>query len=254
MPRSLPPEILDLILDHLCGEPTTLKTCCLVSKSWIHRTRKPLFAHVEFCVSVPRIELWVETFPDPRKSPAHYTRTLSIHYFIGYPRLIKAACADTFSSFRSVVHLHMTVSRWRDEMVPLTPLHGLSPVLRSLRLSFAALPDSEIFGLICSFPLLKDLALHCMKPEPRDGQWTAPSTSPKLTGSLELSGGIGGVQLITCRLLDLPNGLHFTKIRVSWLCGRDIAPTADLVSRCSGTVQSLEVTSCFTGTFPLVSV
>ena len=34
---SLPPEILDLIVGHLCDK-TALKTCCIVSKSWVNLT------------------------------------------------------------------------------------------------------------------------------------------------------------------------------------------------------------------------
>lgn len=45
---SLPPEILDLIIDNLHDEPTTLKTCSVVSKSWIQRARKHLFVDIEF--------------------------------------------------------------------------------------------------------------------------------------------------------------------------------------------------------------
>jgi len=56
MSRSLPPEILDLIVDHLHDEPTALKACCLVSKSWVPRTWNHLFALVEFCV----LQLFVE--------------------------------------------------------------------------------------------------------------------------------------------------------------------------------------------------
>ncbi|KAF9789198.1 hypothetical protein BJ322DRAFT_1000595, partial [Thelephora terrestris] len=44
----LPPEILDLVTDNLSDEPSTLKACCLVSKSWVPRTRKHLFASVKF--------------------------------------------------------------------------------------------------------------------------------------------------------------------------------------------------------------
>jgi hypothetical protein len=54
-----------------------LKACCLVSKSWIHRTREYLFAHVEFSMK-SHIEVWKKAFPDPSNSPARYTRSLSI--------------------------------------------------------------------------------------------------------------------------------------------------------------------------------
>ena len=71
----LPPEILDHIIDLLHDEPESLKACCIVSKSWIPRTRKYLFAKVEFA-SVKDFEK--ETFPDPSNSPAYHTRALFV--------------------------------------------------------------------------------------------------------------------------------------------------------------------------------
>jgi len=254
MSRSLPPEVLDLIVGHLRDEPPTLKTCCLVSKSWIPRTRKHLFAHVEFCVWNHLTKSWVKTFPDPANTPAHHTRTLSVLYPTHYPRLIKAARTGIFSSFSSVVHLSLSVGWWHDETFSHVPLHGLSPVLRSLHLSFVVIPHSEILTLICSFPLLEDLALDSVRPEQRDGQWTTPSTSPRLTGSLELCIGMGGMQSITNPLVDLPNGLHFTKIVVVWFYKQDVTSTMYLLLSCSDTVQSLEVTSRLSGMFHSVSV
>jgi len=250
MSPSLPPEILDLIVDHLRGEPATLKTCCLLSKPWIHRTRKHLFVHVEFRGFGPRVEPWMKAFPDPTNSPAHHTRTLGIHC----PRPIKATHVDTISSFCGVVRLEVTVGQLYHGGITLVPLHGLSPVLRSLRLDFATLPDSDIFGLICSFPLLEDLALSSISRGQRDGQWTTPSTSPRLTGSLELSRVTEGIQPITRRLLDLPNGLHFTTIVVTWFSEQDVTSTTDLMLGCSDTVQSLNITNHLSGVFPLVSV
>jgi len=78
----LPPEILDNVVDLLHDESDALKVCCLASKSWISRTRKHLFAHVDFPTAA-YLESWKETFPDPSISPACYTRTLIIE------------CADT---------------------------------------------------------------------------------------------------------------------------------------------------------------
>ena len=43
----LSPELLDLVVDFLPGSRGTLKSCCLVSKPWIPRARKRLFADIE---------------------------------------------------------------------------------------------------------------------------------------------------------------------------------------------------------------
>lgn len=76
MSVSLPPEIFDLIVEYLCDEQETLKTCRLVSKSWVPRARRHIFARVMFDNSP--FESWMKTFPDPSNSPAHYTRSLLI--------------------------------------------------------------------------------------------------------------------------------------------------------------------------------
>ena len=45
---NLPCEILDHIVDLLHDSQTPLRNCCLVSKPWVARTRRHLFAEVEF--------------------------------------------------------------------------------------------------------------------------------------------------------------------------------------------------------------
>ena len=47
-PPDLPGELLDHTVDHLYDARVTLKSCCLVSKSWVPRTRKHLCqSHVQ---------------------------------------------------------------------------------------------------------------------------------------------------------------------------------------------------------------
>ena len=60
----LPLETLDYIVDLLHDESPALKECCLVSKSWIPRTRRHLFAHIRF-YSADNLKSWKKTFPDP---------------------------------------------------------------------------------------------------------------------------------------------------------------------------------------------
>ena len=76
----LPAELLDHIVDLIHDSKTTLRNCCLVSKSWIPRTRKHLFADIRFDTE-KKLESWKEMFPDPSTSPGHYARTLFVDYF-----------------------------------------------------------------------------------------------------------------------------------------------------------------------------
>ena len=253
MTCSFPPEILDQIVDHLYNEPATLGACCLVSKSWVPRARVHLFARVNLNTRTFPIGSWMKVFPDPSNSPAHYARTLTIH---GH-QLINAAGTDTgrwIRAFRNVVNLYITTYGLGGDKFSLVPLHGLSPTVRSLCLDLTRTQPSEVVGLMCSFPLLEDLTLLIYNYGYGIDRWTAPSTSPRLTGSLELRNVVGGIGPIIRRLLDIPNGCNFAKIMLSCVDETDFKSATDLVSRCSHTLESLEVTAYPPGMFPAVPV
>ena len=98
---------------------------------------------------------------------------------------------------------------------------------------------SEVFGFVYSFPLLEDLSLVSIDNGSEVDGWSVPSISPRLTGSPNLR-LFGGIHLPVHPLLDLINGLRFTKIAVSCLYG-DVKMTMSLVSKCSDTLESLGV-------------
>jgi len=240
---TLPPEILDLIVDHLHDELTVLKTCCVVAKSWVPRTRKHLFAHIEFNTSKSHIELWKKAFPDPSNSPARHTHTLSIY---GLPAVtaVDASAGGWIRTFHNVVHLRLSPLA----PISLVPFYGLSPTLRSLHLTFT---PSEVLDLIGSFPLLEDLALDGIYPESDPDGWNTPLTSPKLTGTLELRMP-EEIHSVARRLFDLPGGLHFSEFRMMFSDG-DAASVTELVSRCSDTLESLTMFYRPLGAFPFSS-
>ena len=245
---GLPPEMLDLVVDHLHDQPATLKSCCLVSKSWISRARTHLFSSVNFHARRSPVKLWMETFPDPSNSPASYTRTLSICN-LSIVAATGTSARPWIHAFCYLVELGVDTSGLDDTEISLIPLHGLSPTLRSLHIFHSITPLSEIFHLICSFHFLEDLTLMSDIDGKPDG-WTVPSTSPKFTGTLYL--GVkprDGVLHTVRHLLDLPRGLHFSKILVSYP-SEDVESTAGLVSRCFGTLESLHLSCLFLSAFP----
>jgi hypothetical protein len=245
----LPPEILDCVVDLLHDELEVLKRCCLVSKSWVPRTRNHLFAEIIF-YDEKRLKLWKKMFPDPSTSPACYTKTL----FVDCSQAVVAADAEVggwITSFSRIVHLSVGSQRFSvDGSLSLVPFHGLSPVLKSLRVTVPALPPSWIIDFSLSFPLLEDLAVN---PDPYhgalddnggsfNGPLTAvqPSSPPMFTGSLELDME-EGMELIIRHLLSLPNGIHFRKLTLTWSHEADPLTTTPLVERCSHTLESLEI-------------
>ncbi|KAF9644801.1 hypothetical protein BDM02DRAFT_3190251 [Thelephora ganbajun] len=238
----LPPEILDHIVDFLCDEPETLKQCCLVSKSWVSRTRKHLFANVEFSTA-DDLEAWKQMFPDPARSPAHHTCTLSIDciWAIEEADAEEGGWIPTFSRVNGVrLRVRTDPISPNEFEIPLTLFHKLSP-LKSLRVVTIFYQCSRFWNVIQTLPLLEDLTLigH------GGGKWESlpavyPSASPAFTGTLELD--LYTMEGITRRLLGLPNGLHFRRLVFSWRHKEDLRWMEELVAACSHTVKSLDVT------------
>ena len=237
---SLPPEILDFIVDHLHDEPSTLKSCCLVSKSWIPRIRRILFAKVEFSSDRCPIQLWMNAFPDPCNSPAHHTHVL---HFIDH-NSIAAASMVAFAWVQRFCHINkLRIPNTSGSLLaprapgPLVQLRGLSPTLTSLHLLGVSAPLSEVLDLICSFPLLEDLFLHFVTTQGGSDRRYIPPTSPSLTGTLHM---IELSPSLTRGLLDLPNGLHFSRV-TTWFPGGANSPEVDLISKCRNTLEDLTI-------------
>jgi len=247
---QLPAEMLDNIVDFLHGTKLALRNCCLVSKSWIPRTRKHLFADIRFFCPA-RLRLWKKTFPDPSTSPAYYTKTL----IIGCPHIITVADAETggwITGFSRVVDFGIG---GRGFTVTFVPFHGFSSVIKSLRVSFTVLSPPQIFNLILSFPLLEDLTViadgrvMAINDDGSDGLSTAAaqlSSLPTFTGSLELPVR-GGIKAIAPRLLSLPGGIRFRKLTLGWFDEENLSLIVGLVAECVNTLESLDITCYFHG-------
>jgi len=243
------PEILEYIIDLLQNNSETLKRCCLVSKSWVPRTRKHLFVHIELRYP-STLEAWKKTFPDVTNSPAHHARFL----MVGCPELVTAADGEEggwIQAFSGVTCLNVNGrleqgSGLRASEVTLAPFRKLSPTLKSLRLRRILLPHPGLFNFILSFPLLEDLCLTGFNdPQfngdgPHEPPTVIPSTSPPLTGLLDLHfhEGAGDVAL---QLLDLPIGLRFRSLMLSWDNKTDLWWVTKLLTRCSHTLEFLEI-------------
>jgi hypothetical protein len=257
----LPTEILDHVVDHLHDTQDALRNCCLVSKSWIPRTRNHLFANVEFHTAED-LQSWKETFPDPTASPARYTKTLSVSctaapaemdgWFTGFSRVARLEVDGYGRDFDFDFDFG-----FNESATPLVPFHGVSPIIKSLRVVIPALPSSQFFDLFLSFPLLEDLAVivrHGTLADDDSGSEeddmpavTQSSSSPGLTGSLELD-LLGGMGPFTRRLLSLPGSIHFRELILTWYHDEDLSMTTALVKGCSHTLEALNIAYRLHGT------
>ena len=251
-PPSLPAEMLDHVVDHLCDQTHALRNCCLVSKSWIPRTRKHLFAKIIFH-TMKSLQSWKRTFPDPSASPAHYTTNLFIDY--SHAVTFTETEADRWiKGFSRVEHLwlmagHGDGSLAHGTAVSLVTFLGLSPFVKSLCTTFVPIPSQHVFDIILSFPLLEDLAVTTFceaftdngNGPDKQSKIDLPSNMPMFTGSLELFLR-GGMKHIASWLLSLPGGIRFRKLTLTWCHEEDLSMTAALVEGCSCTLKSLDVT------------
>ena len=239
----LPVELLDYILDFLHDARDAIESCCLVSKSWILRTRQILFADVAFD-SPEKLQSWKNAFPDPSTSPAWHTRSL----FIKFSRTIAAVDTEEggwITSFSRVVCLKVDT---RGATVnDLIPLHGFSPVVESLHAIIPLDHPSPILDLILSFPSLKDLSVisHCPFTFYSDGFDTQSilaqrSSQLSLTESLTLSVR-RGMDPIAFPLLILQGGLRFRRLQLTCYHVGDVSLATKLVGRCCSTLEGLEV-------------
>jgi hypothetical protein len=237
----LPADIHDHIVDHLYDTQDVLRSCCLVSKSWVPRARKYLFSAVVFS-TVGSLQSWKETFPDPLTSPASYVKAL----LIDCPQV--ATVGSWIRDFSCVEHLGLGAQAldfdFNESPTPLVPFHGFSPVLKFLRVVILAFPSSQIFNLILSFPLLEDLVVVIHREMSAEEEEmlsvTQPSSSPRLTGVLHLYLP-GGMEPFTRRLTSLPGGIHFRELTLTWFHEKDLSMTTALVEGCSHTLESLDI-------------
>ena len=236
MSNRCPPEILDGIVDLLHDNIEVLKQCCLVSKSWVPRSRKYLFVVIKFRTPGD-LERWKEIFPDPSNSPAHHTRTLSIHCL----EAVTTADAEEGSWIQAFACLtHLEVDDSSLSLVWFVLCRKFSSTLKSLHIALPALVLPQLFHLIHSFPLLEDLTLRGDTAHDYATR-TAISLPPSLTGTLDIF-VYHGIASSAHRLLNLSNGLRFQKLKLGRWEERELHLVTGLVEACSDTLGCLDIT------------
>ena len=245
---SLLPGLLDYIVSFLRRDKRALCQCCLVSKPWVPRARKHLFALVQFR-SPDDIDKWKKTFPDSSSSPVRYTRTLMLNCF-EVVTAADAAEAGWIPTFSGVVHLYLDnflTSIPSHSEISLTPFYKFSSTLKQLFVASSVLPRLRVFNLIYSLPLLEDLSLIGDDTSTDDGESdesravVPPHASPKFTGILQLL-LFGGMAASTRQLVRAPRGIHFRIVKLSWSKEEDLRSIEELIVVCSATLEHLDIT------------
>jgi hypothetical protein len=235
-------ETIDHIVDLLHDNRKELRKCSLVSKSWVPRTRKHLFVDLEF--EPEDYDKWVRAFPDPMNSPAHHVRVLTIRC-----HLKVAEASGWIQAFTRVERLTVDYagSGCAVQSIPLVLFYTLAASLKTLDVAALLLPHAEIFDLVRSLPLLEDLILTrdgvvAEDDEPDEPPTVISSIPPALTGTLEIF-MYASLGRTLHQLLDLPGGLRFRKLDLSWCHAQDLPQVTEAVVACSSTLEHLNISS-----------
>jgi len=246
VPR-IPQEIIDEILGHLANDSavTSLRSCSLVSKSWVPPCRRHLFRFVTF--DLRNVDRWLKTFPRPEESPAHYIGELCARF--GVRDCVPEGFFEVTPWFTNVEKVSLLGFGGLSPRVP--SLWGLPPTVTSLTIKTGVFTLVQIRDFLARLPNLNDLSLS--------GYFSA-GVVPLGIGTV-LRGRFGGrLQLlrgpghgaITNMLLEIPTGLCFTEIEIR--CKREfLLSTMRLAEACSKTLVKFLYAITFYGKSTLTS-
>jgi hypothetical protein len=239
-------EITDEILNQLAIDPdvTPLRMCARVSKSWVILCRRHLFHTILFTSG--SMARWLETFPVPKKSPAHYVRDL--HFSLGWPSNAPRGFSEHTPWFTNVEA--MTLSEQGGFLPSWIPSLGRLPrSVTSLTINVATVSLARVRDVLVQLPKLDDLWMS--------GSLVVPDVYPlagigavlrgRFRGQLCLFNGHADEDVMNM-LLEVPTGLHFIQMCI---CGthESFLSTVRLVEACGKTLVQLRYTLFIHGKF-----
>lgn len=164
----LPQELIDSVIDEFRNDAGSLRICSLVSKSWVYRSRKHLFAtvHLPTCL----LRKWLEripTNPITLSNPHSQVRSLSLQPAVPCtPFCIPKAFVGHLSSFTEVSKLAIASSLWgewtnafSDPALVSEYFGGLGRSLRKLELTRVYLNMVVLKTMLDVFPQLEHILI-----------------------------------------------------------------------------------------------
>lgn len=164
----LPQELVDSIIDELKHDVASLRVCSLVSKPWVHRSRKHLFesVHLPTCL----LRKWLERIPARPGSPLgphHHVRSLFLQPTVTYsPFCVPERFADHLASLTQVSNLIITNSLWEewtdafsDNLLVTKYFGGFGHALRNLELTMVYLNMAALKAMLDVFTRLEQLLI-----------------------------------------------------------------------------------------------
>ena len=235
VPR-VPQEIVDEILDDLAADSdlVSLRSCALVSKSWVPSCQRHLFHTIQF---TPGATFgWSKTFRVPEESPARYVRDLRVSSDASVDR----SFFDHTPWFTNVERVTLFgYGLW------ILPFWRLPESITSLTVKTNTSNLVQVRDIMVQLPNLDDLSLSGDSvPVDRAGLVGIGTVlKGRFGGQLRLMEGYARADAVNM-LLEVPTGLRFTEVEVR---GRNenILSTMALAEACGKTLVKLSYHAFF---------
>jgi hypothetical protein len=239
---ELPLELVDKIIDEIaqCDSVHTLRSCCLVQKQWVERSRRHLFKETSLYVT-DHFRNWIKTIPLSPDGPYHHVRSLTYRQgpaVLG-PKQLLDLYPGHFTSFTKLESLQIfNLSLGRFTSTSMKKAFGpVGRFVRKLMVKDVVLTLNSLLMFLAHFPHLESLHLGdnlSMVPEKKK----RPPNLPSLTGELVLA-SMGSVhRLFVLELSILP--LRYSELDVEFRWNSEILNAiAHLILTCSPTLEKL---------------
>jgi len=160
---SLPPELIDRILNYLSDDPQSLSATSLVSKGWASWGQAYLFEYIH--LTSENLQGWLENVSSDVDGPASHTRTLRLRESRLLPwinlqnSVFPLSNLVSFTNVRSLVLAGWDTTLFNGES--LEPYFGhFGKSLRALSLEYCTLDPATLFNFFSLLPNVQDLDIH----------------------------------------------------------------------------------------------
>ena len=246
---SLPPELINRILEYLTDDPQSLKAVSLVSTTWTTWCQAHLFESVR--LTPPALQRWLKDVSQDANGPASHTRTLALEEYRLIPWInpqyldFSPSALSSFSKVKSLSLIQWNATLFNG--ASLEPYFGhFSKSLRTLSLQFCTLDPVILFDVLSLLPNVDDLdiAYPYVGSNAVGTVPDVPDTTPSFRGTLSLA-GIRSDRLILKTLTTLP--LRFSAIRINSCAFYGPDEYQTLLTGCGDTLVTLRFGKCYHG-------
>jgi len=249
----VPQELVDKFVDELEGDHKSLRTCSLVSRCWVGRSRRHLFQTISF-PAAGSFARYCRLFP-PSHAVHSYVRGLAITQWNQDPWVDENAlhCGlEHLKAFHALESLILVgvVDRfaWSYNIINALAdcLRVAAPSIKTMRLAHWRVSPTVLIEFICRFPSLDSLIIEDMDYFAGLPGWRPPCNPPPFAGRFEFSNnnGHGPAEKFLRHLSRLPLGFKEISIDVAFHGTPDFVLT--ILERCSPTLTRLRLRCTYT--------